>query len=467
VVVLMCALSASVMAKQPKTHAYIGDKFVARVSNVPKGSRFLLAKMVNSLFDSHVNASHADVWVDTPTYRDLEKVGFQVEVLHTEDRANAAAARQAKANRDKSDKTRRLEYYDYNELTQFMEEIAAVCPTITNLTSIGQSVGGRELWMMEFSDSPGIKELHEPEFIYLANMHGDETVGRVVLIELIRLLCTEYGSNQRITNLVDNTRIFIVPSINPDGFEATRRANNRGIDLNRDFPDQFTDPDPSTDGRQPETVAVMEFSVKHRIALGANLHGGAVCANYAFDGHANEVNCARSPSVTDDNDIQVELALTYARNNPVMTASNEFEDGITNGAEWYCLYGGMQDWYYVWLGAQHITIELSNVKNPAESTLQGHWEDNEESVLSYMEMIHTGAMGVVIEARTGMPVVDAEVVVVGREGFKSYTDAEFGQYYRVLLPGTYYITASKAGLSNQTQTVVVRAGVATIANFSI
>ena len=68
-------------------------------------------------------------------------------------------------------------YHNYNELTDFLININSEFPDITNLFSIGQSVQGRELWVLEISDNPGINEV-EPEFKYIANMHGDETVGR-------------------------------------------------------------------------------------------------------------------------------------------------------------------------------------------------------------------------------------------------------------------------------------------------
>ena len=56
-------------------------------------------------------------------------------------------------------------------------------------------------------------------FKYVENMHGDEVVGREVLLYLIQYLCDHYGSDDTTTNLVDNTDIYVVPSMNPDGYE--------------------------------------------------------------------------------------------------------------------------------------------------------------------------------------------------------------------------------------------------------
>merc|ERR1719295_94375 len=96
-------------------------------------------------------------------------------------------------------------------------------------------------------------------------MHGNEAVGRELMIGLAKYLLMNYGKDPRVTSLVDNTDIWLMPSMNPDGYEhsyegdcsgVTGRRNANNVDLNRNFPDQYFSP---THVQQPETRAIIAW----------------------------------------------------------------------------------------------------------------------------------------------------------------------------------------------------------------
>ena len=141
-------------------------------------------------------------------------------------------------------------------------------------------------------------------FKYVGNMHGNEAIGREILIGLAKYLLENYQKDDRVTKLIDNTNIFIMPSCNPDGFELSKlgdctsvegRGNAQEIDLNRDFPDQFVEGkiDVTNDTLMSryalETQHLMKWIVNEKFVLSANLHGGSVVASYPFDDSAKHV----------------------------------------------------------------------------------------------------------------------------------------------------------------------------------
>lgn len=385
----------------------------------------------------------ARLYLTGEEFEKLRRLGFVVQRLPQQPIPRTDSPRPPQESGQRAIPTT---YHTYDTLTSELNGIAAARPDLTRLMSLGATASlppdpTRQLWMMKITDNPDVEE-DEPEVAYVAAMHGDEVVGKELCIELIHYLLDNYGTDSRVTDLVDNTEIWIMPSMNPDGTALNQRYNYNGVDLNRDFPDWFSDPVNSVSGRQPETAAVMTWVAAHSINLSANFHGGALVANYPWDNNATE-SSVYSPTPDPDQDTFHSISLTYAENNAPMYASPTFTDGVTNGAEWYVAVGGMQDWSYAWYGKFDVTLEVSEIKWPAGSQLPTFWNENLESMLAYFERIHEGLHGIISDAATGAPVA-AEIRIDG-DPFAVRTDPDVGDYHRVLLPGSYDMDVSAPG----------------------
>jgi len=340
-------------------------------------------------------------------------------------------------------------YHSYATLTSELSTYASTYASICKLESLGQSTLGREIWALKITDKPNKQEA-EPEFKYVSTMHGDELVGTEMCLYFIDELLTNYGTDNRITTLVDTTEIWIVPLMNPDGLEADSRFNDDGIDLNRNFPtwpEQFSgtiyDGAPlNAAGRALETQRVMEWSANNSFVLSANFHGGARIVNYPYDD--NDLGSGVD-SPTAEDALFRDLALRYATPNTPMSTNSvpTTSNGIINGALWYEITGGMQDWNYRYLSCNDVTIELSENKSPNESNLPGLWDNNRESMLAYAEAVHIGIRGIVKDKTTKDPIY-ARILVDGNPQ-PVFTDPDKGDYYRLLLPGTYTIKVSAPG----------------------
>jgi murein tripeptide amidase MpaA len=229
----------------------------------------------------------------------------------------------------KGDLDGRYAYYTLTEYQNFMQQIAAQYPNICQLVQFGSSVQNRPLLMMKISDNVMVDE-NEPELKYISSIHGDEVVGYDMLIRLIQLLTSQYGIDPRITNIVNNTEIWINPMLNPDGYAAVSRYNANGIDLNRNFPMPTGVQHPDSESWAVETIAVMDFSNAHDFDLSINFHGGALVVNYL-----GNILIALTPG----NDFLTEMARTYARENLPMYNSTEFTHGKNKWSAWYVITG--------------------------------------------------------------------------------------------------------------------------------
>ncbi|MEY3844707.1 MAG: hypothetical protein RL293_1129 [Bacteroidota bacterium] len=145
-------------------------------------------------------------------------------------------------------------YLKYNEMLaeldamvqQYPNLITAKAPISTFLTH-----ENRPIYHVKISDNPNVNE-NEPKALYTAIHHAREPMSLMETIFFMWYVLENYGTNEEITYLVNETQLFFVPCINPDGYvynETTNptgggmwRKNRRnngggvyGVDLNRNY----------------------------------------------------------------------------------------------------------------------------------------------------------------------------------------------------------------------------------------
>ncbi|CAG9772666.1 unnamed protein product [Ceutorhynchus assimilis] len=395
-----------------------------------------------------------------------------------------------------------FKHHDNQELFHVLRDVNTKCKNITRVYALNEpSVLGVPLYLIEFTTKPGRHEVLKPEFKYIANMHGNEVLGRELLLKLADYLCEEYlNGNPQIRALIETTRIHFMPSMNPDGWQLATdtggqdfligRTNNNSVDLNRNFPDLdrivFDNEEQNVDRNnhlldevtrlidplQPETRSVIRLIMQIPFVLSANLHGGDLVANYPYDESRSGSQKDEYTATPDDNTFR-QLALAYSTSHVDMASpkrrgcgdgdSAKFakQGGITNGAKWYSLQGGMQDFNYLSSNDFELTLELGCDKYPPASILETEWQRNKNALINYIWQSHIGIKGIIYDVDTHQPISNAVIHVTNVTNGQSnevrhdITSVYGGDYYRLLTPGTYKVTAYKMGYLPHSKLVTV------------
>ncbi|ELS56043.1 M14 family metallopeptidase [Streptomyces viridochromogenes] len=141
-------------------------------------------------------------------------------------------------------------YHNYAEMTSEINTLVSANSSIASQRVIGQSYQGRNIVAIKISDNVATDE-SEPEVLFTHHQHAREHLTVEMALYLLRELTSDYGSDSRVTNMVNNREIWIIPDLNPDGGEydiasgsyrswrKNRQPNSGssyvGTDLNRNW----------------------------------------------------------------------------------------------------------------------------------------------------------------------------------------------------------------------------------------
>lgn len=268
-------------------------------------------------------------------------------------------------------------------------------------------------------------------------------------------------------SLLESIVIDVIPTANPDGYASRVRNNARDVDLNRGFPDRF-----GTNGtmvrspasEQPEVTALADLARDQPAVASAAMHEGALVANYPYDGTPD--GTTRNEPCPDDAAFR-SLARAYADAHPRMhlPSNAEFKAtlGITNGAQWYPIYGSLQDYDYLAAGTFEITLELSEHKWPVTQLLPGLYAENEASMLALPRLALLGGVrGSVRATPSGDPAAAAPFassaalrILLDDSPTRSVYHTATGLFARPAAPGEHTLVVEAEGYAPHHETLVV------------
>ncbi|MDP3487375.1 MAG: M14 family zinc carboxypeptidase, partial [Bacillota bacterium] len=110
-------------------------------------------------------------------------------------------------------------YYKYEEIYNLLKSYNEEFPILTKLYSIGQTYEGREMWMLEITNSATGCGQDKPGYYIDANFHAGEVTGSAVVLYTINHTLANYGTDPMITDVVDNKVLYLLPRVSADGSE--------------------------------------------------------------------------------------------------------------------------------------------------------------------------------------------------------------------------------------------------------
>lgn len=258
-------------------------------------------------------------------------------------------------------------YHTYAEAMAQIDADIAAHPSLMSKQVIGKSHQGRDIVAVRITSGTN-PDAAKPEVLFTHHQHAREHLTVEMALYLLKEFGNGYGSDPRVTKMVDNRVIWIVPDVNPDGGEydiatgtyrnwrKNRQPNsgssNVGTDLNRNWNFKWGCCGGSSGntgsetyrGRAaesaPEVKVVSDFvrsrkvNGKQRIKAAIDFHTYSELVMWPFGWTYDET----APGMTkDDHD-------AFAKVGKSMAASNGYTP--EQSSELYITDGAIDDWLW-------------------------------------------------------------------------------------------------------------------------
>jgi carboxypeptidase T len=279
-------------------------------------------------------------------------------------------------------------FMTYQEMLDNIDSMAAKFPNIIKAKSDFDTIvtiQNRPVYWLKISDNPNSDE-SEPEMLFTSVHHAREPTSMSEVIFFMWYLLENYATNAEIKYLVDNTELYFVPCLNPDGYlyneqtnasgggmwRKNRRANNNGtfgVDLNRNYGYMWgsnvgSSPSPSSDTyrgpaafSEPETRMMKRFCEDHHFITALNAHTYGNDLIYPWGHQTN----ALTPDST-----------LFEKWGKKMVEENGYVSGLGTATIGYYTNGDSDDWMY---GEQNTKTKIFSMTPEvgADVTPSGFW----------------------------------------------------------------------------------------------
>lgn len=372
--------------EQPRVYE---GQAVVRVRTTTRAQFDALMTLVESVWSEREGVGILDVQIDRDKLGRLADLGIGYDMLIEDLQARHDA---------RWDQMRRLErlgvaepprgasahddawfsnYKQFADIISYFNTIAAMHPQIASMSDVGDSLLGNDIYSLTLTgpETAGNLVADRPVVLWNGGQHAREWVSPMTVSYIASKLADDYGSDPRVTDIIDHTRIVIVPVMNPDGYLYTwsgerfwrkNRRNNGdgtfGVDLNRnwgyewggDGASPFSDDDtyhgPSAFS-EPETQVMRDLASSYGDELVSHIdyHTYSQLILWPF-GYAEGVQTPEPDRTFFDE-------LSTAMSDEILAYSGVFYDPIQS-VDLYPAAGTCSDWHYGDLGVKSLTIEL-------------------------------------------------------------------------------------------------------------
>lgn len=257
-------------------------------------------------------------------------------------------------------------YHTYSELMTVLDDMADKFPNLISvrapLSPTLLTFEGRPVYWVRISDNP-LQDEPEPEVLYTALHHAREPNSMSQMLFFMWYVLEHYETDASVKQLLNETELYFVPCLNPDGyvynetispmgggFWRKNRRDSIGVDLNRNYSFQWgmngasaSPLDETYRGEspfsEPETQMIRDFSLAHDFRFVLNYHtsGDYLLCPWGFQ-----------PELADS---------AFQQYGKVMIKENNYTFGPASTVL-YLVSGGSDDWHYGELGNYALTPEV-------------------------------------------------------------------------------------------------------------